>query len=183
MSKKWTSARLIQLALISMALLILAVPLGTASAQDGGPTDNEVNDIAEQLYCPVCENIPLDVCGTEACVQWRSLIREKLAEGWTEQEIKNYFVEQYGDRVLATPPARGLNWLVYILPPVALLAGAGVLFRAVRSWQRSGDDFEVEDVPESTEDPYIAQLEQELAARQGLEPGDKPALQDEAEDE
>lgn len=183
MRQKWTSGRIFKLALIPMALLLLALPLSAASAQDGGPTDNEVNAIAEQLYCPVCENIPLDVCGTQACVQWRDVIREKLSEGWTEQEIKNYFVEQYGDRVLATPPARGLNWLVYILPPVALLAGAGVLFRAVRSWQRSGDDAEVMDGSEPTEDPYIAQLEQELAAREGLELGDNPALQDEAQDD
>jgi cytochrome c-type biogenesis protein CcmH/NrfF len=55
-----------------------------ASAQDTeptGPTDDEVNAIAKQLYCPVCENIPLDVCPTQACAQWRDLIREKLARG------------------------------------------------------------------------------------------------------
>ena len=64
-------------------------------------------------------------------------IRLKLADGWSEQQIKDYFVEQYGARVLATPPAEGLNWLVYILPPVAFLAGAFLLFRALRSWRHA----------------------------------------------
>ena len=70
-------------------------------AQSSVPSDDEVNAIAKDLYCPVCENVPLDVCPTQACAQWRALIREKLIDGWSEQQIKQYFVDQYGDRVLA----------------------------------------------------------------------------------
>jgi cytochrome c-type biogenesis protein CcmH len=109
---------------------------GAVSAQQPTPSDDQVNQIAKQLYCPVCENIPLDVCPTTACAQWRELIRQKLADGWTEQQIKDYFVLQYGDRVLGTPPAQGINWLVYLVPPVAILVGIYILFRAFRSWKR-----------------------------------------------
>jgi len=101
-----------------------------------GITDNQVNAVARQLYCPVCENTPLDVCPTKACAQWRELIRLKLSEGWTAEQIIAYFVQQYGDRVVATPPARGLNWLVYIIPPIAFLSGAFILFRAMRAWRQ-----------------------------------------------
>ena len=55
-------------------------------------------------------------------------------EGWSEARIKQYFVDQYGARVLAEPPPAGLNWLVYVLPPVIILAGAFLLFRALRTW-------------------------------------------------
>ena len=92
-------------------------------AQSPAPSDDQVNQIAHQLYCPVCENTPLDVCPTEACRQWRDLIRQQLTEGWSEARIKQYFVEQYGARVLAEPPPTGLNWLVYVLPPLIILAG------------------------------------------------------------
>ncbi len=92
------------------------------------PSDDEVNHIARQLYCPVCENISLDVCSLDACQQWRDLIRQQLADGRTEQEIKSYFVAQYGDRVLGEPPRRGLNWLLYLLPPVIILTGLGVMY-------------------------------------------------------
>jgi cytochrome c-type biogenesis protein CcmH len=151
------------LCIIISVLTLLLLP-GTVAAQGGEPTDDEVNAIAKQLYCPVCENIPLDVCPTQACAQWREIIRQKLVEGWTEDQIKQYFVDQYGDRVLATPPARGLNWLVYVLPPVVIVLGAYVLFRAVRGWRQPP----VTEAPvpsTAPEDPYIVRLEEELEKR------------------
>src|SRR5260221_3230838 len=58
-----------------LLLLVVVLAAGTAAAQDATPpgpvTDNDVNRVARQLYCPVCENIPLDVCPTQACAQWR----------------------------------------------------------------------------------------------------------------
>ncbi len=141
---------------------------GVAQAQQQPPdfpTDDQVNAIAKQLYCPVCENVPLDVCPTQACEQWRATIREKLRQGWSEEQIKAYFVEQYGDRVLAAPPARGLNWLVYLLPPLAILAGAFVLFRALRTWQQSAPPIATELPTDLSSDEYVARLEEELRHR------------------
>jgi len=144
---------------------LLAIGAG-AAAQGTTPTDDEVNAIAKQLYCPVCENVPLDVCPTQACAQWRETIRLKLSEGWSEQQIKDYFVEQYGARVLATPPAEGLNWLVYVLPPVAFLIGAYVVFRALRTWRRAAAGVSVApDAKVASDDPYVRQLEDELRRR------------------
>ncbi|MDX1437375.1 MAG: cytochrome c-type biogenesis protein CcmH, partial [Anaerolineales bacterium] len=80
--------------LILILLISTFLAAGTALAQESGPTDDEVNAIAKGMYCPVCENIPLDVCPTPACIQWRAVIRDKLAEGWTETQIKDYFVAQ-----------------------------------------------------------------------------------------
>ena len=87
---------------LSFLILICLVP-GSAFAQGSGPTDDDVNAIAKQLYCPVCENIPLDACGTQACEQWRGIIRDRLAEGWTEEQITpgNF----YGGRVFI------LSWI------------------------------------------------------------------------
>lgn len=127
------------------------------------PTDDQVNAIAKQLYCPVCENIPLDVCPTQACAQWRELIREKLSAGWTEADIKTYFVEQYGDRVLASPPATGLNWLVYIIPPLVIIAGAYILYRALLSWRQAPAQLPEQNQPEDeADDEYVARIEEEL---------------------
>ncbi len=124
------------LQILTFALLLAGLFTSVAIAQDDTPTDDEVNAVAKQLYCPVCENTPLDVCPTEACRQWRELIRQQLADGWTEDQIKQYFVENYGARVLGEPPRSGLNWVVYLLPPALILAGAFVLFRAMRTWMK-----------------------------------------------
>ncbi len=147
-----------------LALLFTGLAANAALAQQPTPSDDEVNAIAKQLYCPVCENTPLDVCPTQACAQWRELIREKLAAGWTEQQIKDYFVEMYGERVLGAPPARGLNWLAYIVPPVVILAGVYVLWRGMRTWKQPLQAASPSvDVPPS--DEYVARLEEELRKR------------------
>ena len=131
-----------------------------------GPTDDQINAIARGLYCPVCENIPLDVCPTQACAEWRALIGEKLGEGWSEGQIKDYFVAQYGDRVLATPPARGLNWLIYVIPPLAIFVGAYVLYRALQAWKRPiPRETEYDPPAVSDGDEFVARLEEDLRRR------------------
>jgi len=158
------------LQILTFALILVSLFTGTALAQDNVPTDDEVNAIAQQLYCPVCENTPLDVCPTEACRQWRELIRLQLSQGMTEAEIKQYFVDNYGARVLAEPPRTGLNWLVYILPPAIILLGSFFLFRSFQEWTSpkvasasTGGDRSEASSPEK--DDYVARLEEELKTR------------------
>jgi cytochrome c-type biogenesis protein CcmH len=142
----------------------LALLPSPAAAQGGEPTDDEVNAIARQLYCPVCENVPLDVCPTQACAQWRAIIRQMLAEGRTEQEIKDYFVVQYGERVLAAPPPRGFNWLAYIIPAAAFVVAVSMLARTLRRWMRPAHLDAAPEMP-AADDPYVERLEQELRRR------------------
>ncbi len=169
--------------IVIVYLLLLAaalVPVVVVSAQQPTPSDDQVNAIARKLYCPVCENTPLDVCPTTACHQWRELIRQMLAEGKTEAEIKRYFVDYYGARVLSEPPVTGINWLMYIVPPVLFLGGVYLLFRAFQTWKRlgkdpvSGADKPAKPVvgPEPTigsglaaSDEYVARIEEELEKR------------------
>jgi cytochrome c-type biogenesis protein CcmH len=161
-----TRKSVVLLAFGLFAILALLIPAQLAFAQKPTPSDDEVNRIAHQLYCPVCENTPLDVCPTEACRQWRDLIRQQLSEGWSEARIKQYFVDQYGARVLAEPPRTGLNWLVYILPPLIILAGAFLLVRAMRSWSKPPASEQPEEtVNEVPKDEYVARLEEELKKR------------------
>jgi cytochrome c-type biogenesis protein CcmH len=150
---------------ITMLALALAAAFSARGfAQEPTPTDDEVNRIARQLYCPVCENTPLDVCPTEACRQWRELIRLQLSQGRSEAEIKDYFVVNYGARVLAEPPRTGLNWLVYLLPPALILGGAFFLLRALQAWTKQSASA-VKSAPEPPADDYVERLEEELRKR------------------
>jgi cytochrome c-type biogenesis protein CcmH len=150
--------------LIGVALLAsFAFGISPTYAQSGEPTDDEVNAVASQLYCPVCENTPLDVCPTLACSQWRATIKEKLAEGWTEQQIKDYFVAQYGERVLAEPSIRGLNILVWVLPFVVVVAGIIIYIVLVRRMHKPVA-VPTSASPQSKND-YVRRLEEELAKR------------------
>ena len=137
-----------------------------ARAQGPTPTDDQVNAVASQLYCPVCENTPLDVCPTEACRQWRELIRTMLSDGKTDAQIKQYFVEHYGARVLAEPPNR---LVTYLVPAVAILLGAFLLVRGFQMWMKpSATEANLaseEQVEKPAQDPYVARLEEELKKR------------------
>ena len=116
------ASRVTCLVLVFGILLASVAPALAQESIDPTPVppviDDQVNAIAKQLYCPVCENIPLDVCGTQACADWRDEIRVMLEQGKSEAEIKAYFADRYGQRVLATPEARGLNVLVWVLPVI-----------------------------------------------------------------
>lgn len=156
-----------------LGFLLALLVSGVVLAQDPTPvtvTDDQVNAVAKQLYCPVCENIPLDVCPTQACAQWRDLIRQKLSEGWSADQIKVYFADQYGERVLATPrPSTGFNWLLIPVPVVAFLAGAYILYRAWKSLSKpaGGQVASHGSQPPVTppDDEYIKRLEEELRKR------------------
>ncbi len=161
--------------LLLFVILLALFSVGTVAAQEGddfGVSDDEVNAIAHQLFCPVCENTPLDVCETQACKQWRELIRLKISEGWTEEEIKQYFVDNYGARVLSEPPREGFYLLVYFVPPVIILAGIVILFRAFRQWRKDDDDEDDAEIAganstssSDADDEYIARLEEEMRKR------------------
>lgn len=134
------------------------------SAQESEPTDDQVNAIAHQLYCPVCENTPLDVCPTPACAQWRATIKEKLAGGWSEPQIKDYFVQQYGERVLAQPSVNGFNVALWILAPLGVLVAIGLYIYFVRQMHKPKPNSLIGASIEPTNE-YAKQLEEELAKR------------------
>jgi cytochrome c-type biogenesis protein CcmH len=164
-----------KLSWITAFLIVLStLAVATVSAQGSTPSDDQVNAIAKQLYCPVCENTPLDVCPTAACKEWREEIRGMLADGKSEAEIKQHFVDYYGARVLATPPPTGFNWLVYVVPPIAIVAGIFVLFRALRAWSRVSTSspqgktaaaIDQNDVSSASVDEYFARMEEVLKHR------------------
>ena len=153
--------------LLTFCAVLLVVSPALAEEPFPTPSDDEVNAIARNMYCPVCENIPLDVCPTQACAQWREEIRDKLSQGWSEQDIYDYFVLKYGDRVLAEPPRRGLNWLAYIVPPAAFMIGAYILYRGFKTWRRPIEDLAGESSiePGEEQEEYLSQLEDELKQR------------------
>ena len=130
---------LFTLAFVLAASLLAVIGVNASvSAQEGQPrvpTDDEVNAVAKKLYCPVCPNTPLDVCETQACKDWRAQIRDQLAAGWNEQQIMDYFVQQYGERVLGEPQRSGFTSMVWVLPLIAVLLGLVIVWQVLRSWR------------------------------------------------
>jgi cytochrome c-type biogenesis protein CcmH len=158
---------LFRFTLYTLLLFAFATPL---LAQDN-ISDDEVNEVAKGLYCPVCESTPLDVCPTLACADWRELIRAKLVQGETPADIYAYFAQQYGDGVLAEPPRSGANLILWLFPIVAIIVGGLYFGRTLRSLKIAGEtEARVASPAPSSQnskpvrplDHYITQLEEEL---------------------
>lgn len=115
-------------------LLLLILTIVPAGAQGREPTIEEINAVARELWCPLCNGVRLDTCELRACEQMRDTIREKLAAGESKEAIKAYFIEKYGEIVLGEPPRRGFNWLPWVLPFAALMLGAAYLIHVGRVW-------------------------------------------------
>lgn len=122
--------------IITLASLLIVSVAYAQDDQPGRPTDNDVNRVAKQLYCPVCPNTPLDVCETKACEDWRAQIRDQLSEGWTDQQVIDYFVAQYGERVLAEPQRKGFTSLVWFLPLIVVLIGLWIVYEILKNWRK-----------------------------------------------
>jgi cytochrome c-type biogenesis protein CcmH len=127
------------LALALLLLLLLACP-AAALAQSYTNTagsqslDDQALAIANELQCPVCENVTVAYSTSTLAGQMRQVIRDKLAQGQTHDQIIQYFVDRYGEAILTQPPKHGLNLLVWVLPLAGILAGLGVLGTAL--WAR-----------------------------------------------
>ncbi|HUL04293.1 MAG TPA: cytochrome c-type biogenesis protein CcmH [Gemmatimonadales bacterium] len=115
-------------------------PLDSAGAPTRDPRfEATVRDVAASLRCPVCQNNSVEDSPSLLAQDMKKEIRARLAAGETPDQVRSYFVSRYGEWVLTKPRAAGMNLSVWLLPLVALLGGALVVWTAVRRWVRQGD--------------------------------------------
>ena len=138
--------------------LLFALPAGAAPVNE-----EQVREIASLLRCVVCQNLSVADSPSETANQMRQIIRERLANGETREQVQEYFVSKYGEWILLSPPRRGFNWLVWGLPFAGLLAGFAAIAVIVRRWSRPRKE-----EPSDVVDPsYRERVRREL---QELEP-------------
>ncbi|MGI8479893.1 MAG: cytochrome c-type biogenesis protein, partial [Gaiellaceae bacterium] len=99
---------------------LVAICALAGGAQAAGPPN--AAELEAELVCPVCETT-LDQSDAPVAQRMKAFIRERIAAGDTEQEIKDALVAEFGSGVLATPPKSGFGLLAWLLPLGALAAG------------------------------------------------------------
>lgn len=143
-------------------LLALVSALVVVSSGWGAEPPNAA-DLEAELVCPVCETT-LDQSDAPVAQRMKIFIRERIAGGDTEREIKDALVAEFGSGVLATPPKSGFGLLAWLLPLGALVAGALTVGLLVYGWSRRR-------VPPEAELPLDPELErrvdEELARFEG----------------
>ena len=146
----------IVLILISLVLL----PVTPASADEA-----TVSDIAKELICQCGCDMVLSACNHLVC-DWRDTmlasIEDQIAQGKSKEQIIQSFVDLYGEQVLASPPKKGFNLVVWILPFAAILGGGVVIYLTVKAWVRRGRQSATISKAEKGDEKYRKRLEKEL---------------------
>ena len=157
----------IDINVIVYSLILIACLVGFQSlcvAQQEKSIDDQVKEISYLLMCPVCQGQSIAESNSNLAQDMREIIRKQLEEGKTKEEIISYFVSSYGESILATPPPKGINWVLWLLPGVAIIiAGIGItlyLFRAQKDDKE--ENVEAETNPAQTNDEYMNRVEEEL---------------------
>jgi cytochrome c-type biogenesis protein CcmH len=118
-----------------LGLLLAATPHAPQQAGSeplDAPREARVQALGQLLRCPMCQGLSIAVSGSSAARAQMDRVRELVAEGRTDDEIRAYFVARYGEWALLQPSAHGLNWLVWLGPMALLVLGAFVIGRLVR---------------------------------------------------
>ena len=119
-----------------VAAALVAAATSSASAQSKTVSEETVHEVAAQLRCVVCQNLSVADSPSEMAGQMRAIIRERLAAGESPDAVQAYFVQRYGEWILLSPPRRGFNLLVWLLPLVAVAAGLAIVAILIARWTR-----------------------------------------------
>lgn len=118
--------------------IVVVVVLAWAAWPDGGtPTPRErARDLATELRCPDCEGLSVADSSTSSARAIRRDLRRRFAAGETVEQVRQAYVDRYGESILLKPEGSGIGVLVWGLPVVVLVVGAGGLALALARWRR-----------------------------------------------
>lgn len=121
-----------------MTAWVLGLVLAAYAPQQAGSTlldparEARVQALGKQLRCPMCQGLSIADSNSSAARAQMDKVRELVASGRTDEQIRGYFTSRYGEWALLEPPATGMNLLVWVLPLLLLLGGAVAIARTMR---------------------------------------------------
>jgi len=111
-------------------LTILTAPQAHAvepdEVLDDTALETRARELSRGLRCMVCRNESIDESNAELARDMRILVRERLVEGDTNQQVIEFIVDRYGEYALLKPTTGGANWLLWAAGPLMLLAALGI---------------------------------------------------------
>ena len=144
---------------------IPGIPPGTPPpAEDVG---NLAHDIADKLRCPVCQGLSVADSNAPTAVAMQRHVTALVAKGYTEADIRGFFMDTYGDWIVLDPEPEGIHMIIWFGPGLAAGLGLAWALSTIVQWRRDPDD----DLPASNGaggaiDPFeqqlLAQLDAEL---------------------
>ena len=155
----------LRIGLLTILVLFAALATACLTAAEGEVPDVEQRATAlnKSIMCPVCPGESIDQSQNSLSIQMRAIVRDKLAEGWTDQQIKDFLVERYGPSVMMEPPTTGFNLAAWIVPPVAFALAIAALLLTLK-WMRMSAEAErqAEENDARERGDYVSRIEDAL---------------------
>jgi cytochrome c-type biogenesis protein CcmH len=114
--------------------IFIVLPLLMAFAVTPALADTEIDTIQQNLMCQCGCTMVLYSCDCGTAEQMRGEIKTMLGQGKTQQQILDYYVSKYGEKVLAAPTKQGFNLSAYITPFAGIVVAGGSIFLVLRQW-------------------------------------------------
>ena len=137
-SPSWMAAPLLALALAAASPALAGTDPSAVVGPPAGPPLSgealtaETNAVSKHLRCPVCQGLSVADSPASSAVDLKAEVRRQLALGYTKDQVIASFERSYGEFIRLEPKAEGFNWLVWLMPALALVVGALVIFFRLR---------------------------------------------------
>jgi len=155
-----------------MTAWVLGLVLASYAPQQAGsalldpPREARVQALGKQLRCPMCQGLSIADSSSSAARAQMDKVRELVAAGKSDSEIRDYFTSRYGEWALLDPPASGMNLLVWLLPLALLVGGGFAIARTMRRPVPAGETpaaaTRSEEERPPSDDPYLEAVRAEL---------------------
>jgi cytochrome c-type biogenesis protein CcmH len=133
--RKWSRAALL-VTVVAVLVTALAAPVAAAEGDLTPEQQALATKIEGKLIAPCCWTQTVEVHDSQKAEEIKMQITLLVAQGKSEDEILDTFVDQYGEEILAAPRASGFNWLAYVLPFAVIVVGLAALAFLASRWQR-----------------------------------------------
>jgi cytochrome c-type biogenesis protein CcmH len=146
-------------------ILFLSAQIGAADLIKEDPVETKTREIAKTLRCAVCQSESVWESSATLAQEMRDIIRTRVRQGQSADEIREYFLSRYGDYILLKPTKRGLNGIIWFGPFILLLIGGVLLYRTLSRWVAQTPRLETEP-PRPLDETERSRLTEEIHSRE-----------------
>ena len=162
------STALLRIASVAIVALMAVIAVSGCVREDDLTDQQRAFSLDKQLMCPVCDGQTIDESHAQIAQDMKLSVREQIAEGKSNQEIRDYFVARYGESVLASPEASGFNLLVWIMPAIIGGGGALAVFWVLKNMRKKSAEAAAEapvTVADRQLEKYLERVDAEIGYR------------------
>ena len=116
---------------VSLFILIISLMLSACVVEENKGTEQRITSLNKSFMCPVCPGESIDQSQNDLAGQMRNVVIQKVYEGKTDKEIKEYFISKYGPVVLMEPPRKGIGLVAWVFPPILFGITVFIVFFAL----------------------------------------------------